>query len=128
MALWTCRRCTTQFAVGLPYCPHCTGTDIDRGDDGMAKITVHGGASDVLAPGGQAETEAKEEAEVQEVQAAESYDDLTVVKLRAEVTRRNKGRDDEYKIVPASNHKPDLVAALEADDAQGEAEIQAPQE
>jgi hypothetical protein len=114
--LWTCRTCTTQFAVGLPYCPHCTGTDIDRGDDGMAKITVHGGPSDVNVPGGQAETEAKAAEEAKVVAEAESYHDLTVSQLRVEITRRNADRDEDSQIRPDGNLKADLVAALEDDD------------
>lgn len=42
MALWLCRRCTTQFAVGLHCCPQCTGTDVAEVED-MPKISVHKG-------------------------------------------------------------------------------------
>jgi hypothetical protein len=45
MATWRCRRCTAKFAVGLPYCPQCTSTDVERGDDDMPKISRHGGAT-----------------------------------------------------------------------------------
>lgn len=46
------------------------------------------------------------------------YTALTVSDLKAEIARRNgdKGEDEE-EIVAASDRKPDLVAALEADDA-----------
>lgn len=46
MALMHCRRCGTDFAVGMPYCPQCTATDAHEvGADGMPKITKHGGPS-----------------------------------------------------------------------------------
>jgi hypothetical protein len=55
MALWECGECTTRYAVGAPACPHC-GSDLRVNEktqppeeDEMAKITVHGGASDALA-------------------------------------------------------------------------------
>jgi hypothetical protein len=116
MALWTCRKCTTQFAVGLPYCPHCTGTDIDTGDDEMAKITVHGGPSDVNVPGGLVETEAEAKAEAEVVAEAEHYRELTVSQLRVEIDRRNADRSEDSKIVPDGTLKVDLVVALEDDD------------
>jgi hypothetical protein len=45
MALWRCRKCGCTFAVGLPYCPQCTGTDVEE-DAPVAKISKHGGPSD----------------------------------------------------------------------------------
>lgn len=54
MALWVCRSCGCKYAVGLSYCPQCTSTDYE--EDGMAKTTVHGGASNAAA-----ETEAGEQ-------------------------------------------------------------------
>lgn len=48
MALMRCLDCTTRFAPGLHRCPHCTGTRCER-DDGMPKITKHGGPSDASA-------------------------------------------------------------------------------
>ena len=42
--------------------------------------------------------------------------DLTVAELKAEVEKRNEGREDDAKIAPESQKKDDLVAALEADD------------
>lgn len=47
---------------------------------------------------------------------ATGYEAKTVAELKAEIAGRNEGREDEAKI-PASGNKPDLVAALEADDA-----------
>lgn len=47
MALMVCRRCGTVFAVGLSRCPNCTAEDAyQQGEeDGMPKISVHGGPS-----------------------------------------------------------------------------------
>lgn len=41
-----------------------------------------------------------------------------VADLLAEIDRRNEGRDEDSLIVPASQRKSDLLAALAADDAQ----------
>lgn len=43
------------------------------------------------------------------------YSERTVKELRAEIYRRNEGREDDAKI-SMEGHKDDLVAALEADD------------
>lgn len=48
--------------------------------------------------------------------AAEGYEAMTVPKLKAEIERRNEGRD-EPRLVPTEGKKADLIAALEADDA-----------
>lgn len=48
--------------------------------------------------------------------APEGYAALKLPELRAEIDKRNEGRADEDKVSAAGN-KPDLVAALEADDA-----------
>lgn len=49
MALWQCTDCTCRFAVGAVRCPQCGGTDyVEDGAEGMAKITVHGGATNAL--------------------------------------------------------------------------------
>jgi hypothetical protein len=40
MALWRCLSCTTLFAVGLPVCPQCGGTDHEG--DHMPKISRAG--------------------------------------------------------------------------------------
>lgn len=45
------------------------------------------------------------------------YADLKAADLKAEIERRNDGREDDAKITPASNKNADLIAALEADDA-----------
>lgn len=50
---------------------------------------------------------------------APSYDDLTIPELKAEIARRNEGRDEDTQI-PAAGKKPALVAALVADDNQKE--------
>jgi hypothetical protein len=50
---------------------------------------------------------------------APTYDDMTVPDLKDEIARRNEGRDEAHQI-PAAGNKPDLVAALVADDNQKE--------
>ena len=54
-----------------------------------------------------------------DVEGDGSYQDRTVSDLRAEIDTRNEDRDDEDLIVPDGTKKADLVAALEADDAEG---------
>jgi hypothetical protein len=41
MSLWVCRQCTAAFAVGLPACPQCGGTEYTE-DWNMPKITGEG--------------------------------------------------------------------------------------
>jgi hypothetical protein len=48
--------------------------------------------------------------------AGEGYDALTVPKLKAEIERRNDGRDPAA-LLSVEGKKADLVAALQADDA-----------
>src|SRR5574341_2313729 len=60
VALNVCAGCTTKFAVGLPKCPHCGSTDFVE-DGAMAKITVHGGASDKTLPAPEPENAAAAE-------------------------------------------------------------------
>ena len=43
------------------------------------------------------------------------YARMTVARLRAEIERRNAGRDTAHRL-PTDGRKADLVAALEADD------------
>jgi hypothetical protein len=45
----------------------------------------------------------------------EGYDSHTVADLKAEIERRNADRPEE-DLIPAQGNKPDLIAALEADD------------
>lgn len=49
------------------------------------------------------------------VASALTYEDRKVDDLKAEIARRNQGRDEADQI-PASGNKPDLIAALTADD------------
>ncbi|GAA4075741.1 hypothetical protein ACFFOS_27665 [Nocardioides kongjuensis] len=44
--------------------------------------------------------------------------DMTAAELKDELERRNEGRDEADLIVPTGKNKPDLLAALEADDAE----------
>lgn len=54
--LWQCAECTATYAVGAPKCPQCGSTvrvneatqPVEEEQD-MAKITVHGGPSNVAA-------------------------------------------------------------------------------
>lgn len=48
----------------------------------------------------------------------EPYKGTNVADLKVEIENRNKDREDAAKIAPAGNTRPDLVAALVADDAQ----------
>jgi hypothetical protein len=54
MALWACQDCGTVYAVGLPACPHCGGTEYQ--EDGVAKITTGSGPSLHTDGGGEPET------------------------------------------------------------------------
>jgi hypothetical protein len=56
VALWQCAECTAKYAVGLLRCPQCGSTvrvneaaQPPEEDTGMAKVTVHGGASNAVA-------------------------------------------------------------------------------
>jgi hypothetical protein len=56
MALWECAECTTAYSVGAPKCPHCESvvrvneaTQPPEEEQDMAKVTVHGGASNAAA-------------------------------------------------------------------------------
>ena len=44
------------------------------------------------------------------------YAQLTKSQLQDLIKDRNDGRDDDAKIIPTGGNKPDLIAALEADD------------
>lgn len=50
-------------------------------------------------------------------QSTAGYEDLTVAKLKAKIADRNEHRGEAPEINAASDKKPDLIAALEADDA-----------
>jgi len=55
MALWECAECTTKYSVGAPKCPHCESVvrvnenTQPEEESEMAKVTVHGGASNAAA-------------------------------------------------------------------------------
>ena len=50
MALWICTECTCTYSVGAARCPQCGGRQyVEEGSEDMAKITVHGGASNAAA-------------------------------------------------------------------------------
>ena len=49
------------------------------------------------------------------VKSAPGLEDLTVPQLKDEIARRNDGRDEADQI-SASGNKPDLIAAIAADD------------
>jgi hypothetical protein len=49
--------------------------------------------------------------------APEPYKGVSVADLKAELDKRNEGREDDAKIVPAEpGNRPEIVAALVADD------------
>lgn len=49
------------------------------------------------------------------IATAPTYADRKIDDLKGEIERRNQGRDEADQI-PATGNKPDLIAALEADD------------
>lgn len=49
------------------------------------------------------------------VKGAPTLEDKTIPDLKAEIARRNQGRDEADQI-PTSGNKPDLIAAIAADD------------
>lgn len=50
MALLVCTGCTSRYSVGAAQCPQCGSTEyVKEGAEGMAKITVHGGATNAAA-------------------------------------------------------------------------------
>ncbi|MFK0018197.1 hypothetical protein [Streptomyces sp. NPDC090798] len=55
MALWECAECTTKYSVGAPQCPQCDSVvrvnenTQPEEESEMAKVTVHGGASNAAA-------------------------------------------------------------------------------
>jgi hypothetical protein len=102
MALWVCNRCTTKFAVGLPYCPQCTSTDAREDGSDVPKNTVYGGASNADLPDDPANAAAPAKPEVEEAR------ELTIVELRDEL------RDRGLKV---SGSKDELLARLQEDDA-----------
>lgn len=55
--LWICQSCTTAYSVGAPRCPHC---GCEEYEENMAKISVHGGATDKTLPVVETEPEAVE--------------------------------------------------------------------
>lgn len=52
MALWVCLGCTAAYSVGAPRCPQCGSTERREDGEDMAKVTVHGGATNADAPEG----------------------------------------------------------------------------
>lgn len=53
MAAWVCDGCTTVYSVDAPRCPHCGSTnhhEQGQEDSQMAKVTVHGGATNADQP------------------------------------------------------------------------------
>jgi len=127
MSTWECRGCTAAYAPGEPRCPQCGTNDpikeaeqLEKEQE-MAKVTVHGGPSNVDADPGEpghvpaegVEVEEGHEAPVEEAvdgeEAAEAvdYNDFTVEELRAELADRD---------LPVSGNKPELVKRLAEDD------------
>ncbi|MFF4600153.1 SAP domain-containing protein [Amycolatopsis sp. NPDC001319] len=89
MATWECRGCTAAYSVGAPRCPQCGANDPIKEDEQMAKITVHGGASDASL---------EETTTAPAEQPADGYDAWTVDQLKAELGERGlskSGNKDE---------------------------------
>lgn len=117
--LLVCGWCTTKFAVGIEHCPQCGNADYYP-EGTMAKITKHGGASQVGAVlaavvGAAAESEQEEpEAPVEpdEVETPEppsEYETYLPADLRDECKARG---------LPTSGNKAELVQRLIDDDNQ----------
>ncbi|MFI8593735.1 hypothetical protein ACIGCK_04805 [Microbacterium sp. NPDC078428] len=54
---------------------------------------------------------------IEATEAEEPYKGVSVADLKAEIAKRNEGRADDAKIVPAEpGNRPEVVAALVADD------------
>jgi cell division septation protein DedD len=50
VALWVCTGCTCRYSVGAARCPECGSTKyVEEGAEDMAKISVHGGATNAAA-------------------------------------------------------------------------------
>ncbi len=63
-------------------------------------------------------TETELVVETQADESDEPYKGVTIPDLKAEIETRNKDREDDKKIVPAEpGNRPEIVAALVADDA-----------
>lgn len=64
------------------------------------------------------ETPAEPDAQPQTEDETPGYDVLTIPALKAEIDKRNEGREADAEIeVEGAGNKPDLIAALVADDA-----------
>src|SRR5712664_2809512 len=50
MSSWTCSRCRTVYAVGIPACPHCQSSEYSEGAI-VAKASAEGGATHYVAEG-----------------------------------------------------------------------------
>ncbi|HEX6968896.1 MAG TPA: SAP domain-containing protein [Micromonosporaceae bacterium] len=116
--LLVCGWCTTKFAVGVEHCPQCGNADYYP-EGTMAKITKHGGASQVgVAAVVVAESEEPVvETEPEEVPADEEvlaeppsvYETYLLADLRDECRERG---------LATSGNKAELVQRLIDDDAQ----------
>lgn len=86
---------------------HIFGPEDEVPDEYAEKIGDHAWVDepDVAPRGRQSDTD------------GQSYEKLTVNKLKAEIDDRNEDREPENQIVPDSQLKADLIAALEFDDA-----------
>lgn len=111
--LRVCLDCTTAYAVGVLLCPHCRsersieqGSDPYRGENTMAKITLHGGPSDkTLAPvEAPAAEPAPAQAQPELPEPAAETGQMTVAQLREECKRRG---------LPASGTKAELLERLD---------------
>ena len=124
MALWICDDCTAAYSPGATKCPQCGSTE--HTEEGMPKITRHGGASNKANPPTEPEdvpsgetvdtspasdpsTEEEDSADATSEDPRERYEQDTVDQLRAELKDRG---------LPTSGTKLELVDRLLADDAE----------
>jgi hypothetical protein len=132
VTLFVCNRCTTKYAMGLPYCPNCTSTNY-REDGDVATITKAGGATYTdrevetpatselapSAPGPAQDLSPAEEAGQDTAPGPDTdqqgYAALTVVELRQLLRDRNTERAEDDQL-PLSGSKAELIERLQDDD------------
>jgi hypothetical protein len=84
---------------------------------GRSKDTLIAECDEVWANLNNRPEEESVEEDVETIEEVETYEQLNVTELKAEIDERNKDREEAEKIQVASNaRKGDLIAALEEDD------------
>lgn len=111
--LLVCGWCTTKFAVGVEHCPQCGNADYYP-EGTMAKITKHGGASQVGVAAVVATEQEEPEAPVEPAdEATPEPPSVYDTWLRADLESECRGRR-----LSTSGNKAELVQRLIDDDNQ----------